>query len=292
MEFDQLKGFYQVAKLRSFTKAASKLYLTQPAISLQVKALEKELAGKLFERVGRRVSLTPAGDALFRLTEDIFGKLDEVRAVMSELNNLQRGRLVLGTSDTTSLYFIPELIKDFRKAYPNIELEIVNRMSQEVVRRVLDCEADLGIVSLPVAEARLMVVPLLRHRLVCVVAADHPLAGRKLVRPSDLGGQPMVALERGSTTRKRIDSYLSDHGVSARTVIELGSFETIKKFVAIGLGLSIIPELAARSGQDGIRAVRFHKAPRIELGAVYRKDRFLPHAARAFLDLARGHFKN
>ena len=290
MEFDQLKAFYWVAKLQSFTQAARKLFVSQPAISLQVKALEKELAEKLFERVGRRISLTNAGQIVFRKTEEVFLKVDEIRSVMSELSQLERGRFTLGTSDTTSLYFIPELIKEFLRAHPNIELQIVNRISQEIVRRVLDCEVDLGIVSLPVEEARLTVAPLIKHPLACVVASDHPLAGRKVVRPPDLAPHGMVALERSSTTQKRIDRFLADHGVTLRTVIELGSFETIKKFVAIGLGIAIIPERATRSGADGIRTVHFAKPPHIELGAVYRKDRFLPHPARAFLELAEAHF--
>jgi len=293
MEFDQLKGFYQVAKLRSFTGAASKLYLTQPAISLQVKALERELGERLFERVGRRITLTSAGEILYQLAEQVVGKLDEIKSVMGEIHRVERGRFTLGASDTTSLYFIPELIKEFRRAHPNIELVLVNRISQEVVRRVVDCEVDLGIVSLPVTEARLQVVPLLKHPLACVVSADHPLAARKHLRPEDLKGESMVALERGCTTQKEIDAFLGANGVTPKTVIELGSFEIIKKFVEIGLGIAIMPERAARTGADGIRLVHFAKsAPHIELAAVYRKDRFLPHTARAFLDLAVGHFKN
>src|SRR5262245_7518456 len=128
MEFDQLRGFYQVAKLRSFTVAASKLYLTQPAISLQVKALERELGERLFERVGRKVTLTSAGEILYRLAEEVVGKLDEIRSVMGEIRKMERGRFVLGASDTTSLYFIPGLIKEFRRAHPNIELVLVNRI--------------------------------------------------------------------------------------------------------------------------------------------------------------------
>jgi DNA-binding transcriptional LysR family regulator len=291
MEFDQLKGFFQVAKLKSFTEAAQKLYLTQPAISLQVKALEEEMGEKLFERVGRRIKLTHAGEILFRLTEDIVRKMDEIRSVMGELHSLERGRFILGASDTTSLYFIPDLIKEFRRAHPNIELLLVNRISQEVVRRVIECEVDLGIVSLPAAEPRLSVKPLIKHPMVCVVAADHPLAGRKMVRAADLAGEPMIALEKESTIRRRIDAYLSENGVQPRTVIELGSFEIIKKFVAIGLGISIIPERAASIGFDGIRAIPFAKnPPSIELGAIFRKDRFLAHSARAFLELAEKHF--
>ena len=292
MEFDQLKGFYYVSRLRSFTAAAGKLFLTQPAVSLQIKALEQELGEKLFERGGRRVALTAAGEALFRLAEEIVGKLDEVRVVMNELRNLERGRFSLGTSDTTSLYFIPELIREFRRAHPKIEIQIHNRISQEIVRSVVDGEVDLGIVSLPLGERRLEVRPLHRHRLTLVVARDHPFAGRKVVRPSDLSGEPMIALERTSTTQSRIDAYLRDHGVAPRTVIELGSFEIIKKFVAIGLGVALVPECAVERKPDGVEMIPLSKAPPpLELGAIHRKDRFLSQSARAFLALAVEHFR-
>ena len=291
MDFDQLKGFYQVARLKSFTKAAGKLYLTQPAISLQVKALEKELGVRLFDRVGRKIALTDAGESLVRLAEEILGKVSEVRVVMDDLSQLRRGRFSLGTSDTTALYFIPALVKEFRGAHPNVEMVIHNRVSQEIVRRVMDCEVDVGIVSLPVEDPRLEVVPLLENSVACVVALDHRFAHRKMIRPRELAGEAFVSLEKSTTTQRRIDAFLSRHGVTPRTVIELGSFEIIKKFVGIGLGISIIPICAVDPRVDGLSVVRFARhAPTLQLGLVHRKERFLPQSAQAFVALARAHF--
>ncbi len=133
--------------------------------------------------------------------------------------------------------------------------------------------------------------PLLKPPMVCIVSGSHALAGKKFVRPADIAGEPMIALEKDSTIRHRIDAYLGENGAQPRTVIELGSFEIIKKFVAIGLGISIVPERAAATGADGIKAIPFVKAPPfLELGAIYRKDRFLAHSGKAFLELAEKYF--
>src|SRR5262249_34138881 len=124
MEFDHLKGFYYVAKLGSFTEAAGRLFLTQPAISLQVKALEKELGERLFDRFGRSIRLTHAGSVLYNQVEVLVGKLDEIQRTVVELKKLERGKLSLGASDTTSIYFLPSLLKVFLKRHPKIDLSI------------------------------------------------------------------------------------------------------------------------------------------------------------------------
>ena len=120
MEFDHLRGFYYVAKLKSFTDAASRLFLTQPAISLQVKNLEKAIGEKLFHRHSRTIRLTETGEILFGIVEDLVGKLDDIQRVIHEIQRVERGRLSLGASDTLSLYYLPGLLKSFLGTYPNI----------------------------------------------------------------------------------------------------------------------------------------------------------------------------
>ena len=196
MEFDQLKGFYFVAKLGSFTAAASRLYLTQPAISLQVKALEKEIGERLFDRVGRKIRLTPAGKAIFSEVEDLIGKLDEIQQITAEFKSLDRGCLALGASDTTSIHVLPDLLRSFVELHPNVELSISSLFSSEVIRRVLDREVDLGIVTLPVDHPKLEVMRLFRQRLVCIVAPSHRLAARKRIGIEEIGEERLILLEK------------------------------------------------------------------------------------------------
>jgi DNA-binding transcriptional LysR family regulator len=291
MEFDHLRGFYHVAKLRSFTEAAGKLYLTQPAISLQVRNLERAIGEKLFHRQGRTICLTETGEILFGLVEELIAKLDDIQHAITEIQNVERGRLSLGASDTLSLYYLPALLKAFLGTYPNIELRITNQISEEVARRVADRELDLGLITLPAKRPKLEVLPLFCQRLVCICNPDHPLASRKMIDLRELSSERMIALERGSVTRERVDDYLSRSNSGTRPVLELSNFEVIKRYVAAGLGVAVVPEAAVLAERDNIRAVPLRQGVSIEVGLVYRQDRKLSHAARAFLELAKEFFR-
>jgi DNA-binding transcriptional LysR family regulator len=292
MEFDHLKGFYHVAKLGSFTEAAARLYLTQPAISLQIKALEREVGERLFDRIGRSIRLTSAGEALLKQVEELIGKLDEVQRVVDEIKNLDRGRLRLGASDTTSIYFLPELLKSFRKLHPKIELSITSLMSPEVIRKVLDREIDLGIITLPCeSRAKLQLIPLFQHRLVCIICRDHPLSARKVIDISEMCKEPLILLEQQSVTRKLIDGYFSKADHPLRPIMELSNFEITKRYVAAGLGISLVPEAAVAPPKDGFCAVALRQPLTVEVGVALRQDGKLSQAARSFLDLARTFFQ-
>ncbi len=291
MEFDHLRGFYFVARLGSFTEAAARLYLSQPAISLQVKALEKELGERLFDRVGRKIRLTHAGELLYVEAEGLLAKLEELEGTVRELKSLERGRLGLGASDTTSIYFLPGLLKCFRQAYPGVEVSISSVMSPQVVRKVLDRDVDLGIVTLSKAALELEVIPLFGERLVCIVSPDHAFAARKVVGAEELAAQPLILLEKGSVTRERVDGFFASVRSPLRPIMELSNFEIIKRYVAAGLGVSFVPEAALEPHRDGVRSVALRPELSVMVGAVFRKDRKLSHPARTFLSMAQEYFR-
>ncbi|MGQ9590617.1 MAG: LysR family transcriptional regulator [Planctomycetota bacterium] len=292
MEFDHLKGFYFVAKLGSFTEAASRLYLTQPAISLQVKALEKEVGERLFDRVGRTIRLTPAGSVIFKHVEELIGKLNEIQRVVGEIKNLECGRVDLGASDTTSMYVLPGLIEAFRSAHPKVDVSIVSLFSLEVTRKVLDREVDLGIVTIAEVPEVLATVPLYRQRFVCIAAKAHPLAARKLVSAKDLASSPIIGLSKHSLTRRQVDGYLAQAGASCTPFLELSNFEIVKSYVAAGLGVALVPEVAVEGCSDRFSIVALEEAPSVQLGIVYRKDREFSRPARTFLAMAEEYFRN
>ncbi len=294
MEFDQLKGFYYVAKLGSFTAAAGRLYLTQPAISLQVKALEKELGERLFDRVGRKIRLTHAGKAIFSEAEDLVGKLDEIQRIAEEFKSLDRGRLALGASDTTSIYVLPDLLKRFVERYPNVDLSISSFFSSEVARRVLDREVDLGIVTLPVRDAKLKleVLPLFQQRLVCIVAPGHRLATRKRVGIEEFGKERLILLEKGSSTRQQICDLLNSGGNLTKPALELSNFEIIKRYVSVGLGISVVPEATVDPRSDALCPLKLKKNLTLTSGIVYRRDRKMTHSTSAFLEMAKEFFQS
>jgi len=290
MEFDHLKGFFYVAKLGSFTEAAGRLYVTQPAISLQVKALEKEVGEKLFDRVGRSIKLTHAGSILYRQVEGLIAKLDEIQRTVGEIKSLEVGRLFLGASDTTSMYFLPCLLKAFLKVHARIDLRIVSLISAHVIRKVLDREIDLGIVTLSGTVFSLETLPLFRQQFVCIACRDHPFADRKVVDLQEISGEPMIVLEKQCLTRQIIDGHLEQQCSKLRPVIELSNFEIIKHYVCAGLGIALVPEAAVQSARDGISVIRLRNPLSVDVGIVFRKDRELSQPARAFLVMAREFF--
>ena len=149
MDFTQLQGFVQVAQEGSFTRAAEKLYLTQPALSLQIKALETELGMPLFERRNRQVYLTEAGRMVLERAQEILSKVEQIREQVAAYQGMQRGRVQIGTSDTTCLYVLPALVQTFRSQFPNIDIHLTNKPSGEVASLLKDGVVDFGIVTLP-----------------------------------------------------------------------------------------------------------------------------------------------
>jgi DNA-binding transcriptional LysR family regulator len=290
MELDQLKGFYYAAKLQSFTETASRLYVTQSAISHQIKALEAEIGEPLLLRVGRRVRLTATGEMLFGPIEALLDRLDALETTVKELRSLERGRLRLGASDTASIYFLPELLRRFRAAHPGVEVSISSLVSPQVVRKVLEREVDLGIVSLGPLPECLDAVPLYRESLVCLAPGGHPFGDRPFVTAADLASEALILLEPGSVTRRRIDEHFTAAEARLAPTLELSNFEIIKRYVAAGLGISIAPRVVLGDGAQELLAIPLHPGIELEGGLVFRRDRKLARTALAFLELARSHF--
>lgn len=289
MEMHQLRGFFEVARERSFTRAAERLFLTQPAISLQLKALEEELGQALFERGRKSVRLTPAGEILFRYVREVFSRLEEAENEIAALGRLLGGRLVIGTSDTNCTYILPPVLEAFGQRYPGVELDIRNRMSAEVGQLVLDHEVDFGLATLPVRHRDLACEALFGRRDVLVCPPGHELAGRKFIRLQTLGQYPLLVLERGSTSRRLLEDAFRAVGLELQTAMNLGGIEVIKRFVEIGLGLALVPRFAVRGEVETgrVAAVEVRGLETRAVGLVEHRGRRRSPAAEAFVDLLR-----
>jgi len=289
MEFEQLRGFLETAREKSFTRAAEKLFRTQPAVSLQIKSLESELGRRLFERHGKRVSLTEAGRLLYVHAERIFSIVDRIRHDVSGLDELRTGRLSIGTSDTNCAYVLPPVVEAFRQAYPGVEIQLTDRMSPEVARLVVDGVVDFGIATLPVYDSRLDTELLFNREEVVIASAEHPLAQRTRLSIKDLANEPVLALEQGSTSRSLADRIFLQAGLQPRIVMELGSIEVIKRYVEIGLGIAIVPEVAVRSelSEGRLSSLSVCGIPAREVGIVQRTGGHLSPSAEAFIEFLR-----
>jgi len=291
MDLDQLRGFIETAREKSFTRAAEKLFLTQPAVSLQIKALEEELGERLFERRGKRVSLTEAGRLLFSRAEEILGMVELVRQDLMALGELKVGRLCIGTSDTNCAYVLPPAVKAFRQAYPDIEIRLTDRMSPEVVRLVMEGTVDFGLATLPVSEPRVETLPLFARKDVVICAPAHPLGKAGAVALEDMAVYPMLMLEQGATSRGLTDRMFAEAGVVPKVAMELGSIEVIKRFVEIGLGVALAPEVAIceEVAAGRLLAVPLKGAPVRQVGVIRRVGSHFSPAARVFLDFLEKH---
>jgi DNA-binding transcriptional LysR family regulator len=293
MELYQLRSFLRVAAEGSFTRAGEALHLSQPAVTQHVGALERELGTALFERTGRGVRLTPAGEALAQAARGSLALLEEGRQRIADLSAGLSGRLLLGAGVTTSVFQLPGWLRAFREAYPGIEVVVRTGRSREVATLALDREIDLGIVTSPVGHEELVARPLYDEAIHLVAPPGDPLAGRE-VPLAKLERAPLILFSRGSGFRDYLDRSLSVAGVVPRVKMESDSVEAIKSFVAVGLGLSFLPAAAVAGEIDtgALALLRVRDLPPLSrtTSVLYRRDRILGPGARGFLTVLEERF--
>jgi LysR family transcriptional regulator, low CO2-responsive transcriptional regulator len=289
MDFDQLRTFVEVAKLGSFSRAGQKVYRSQSAVSAQIRQLEQEYGEKLLDRVGKSVRLTPAGEVLFEYAGKLLALRNESQRAVADQAATPRGMLSIGANEATCLYVLPEIFEEYHRLYPAVRISIYRNFSRKILERVEEGTVDVGIATLPVKSSCLRVHPIFRDRIMLMASAGSPLAKRKSVRTSEIVDQPLIFPKTGST-RRMLDKLFRPYRARLRVTMELPSVGMIKRFVADGLGVSLISASFAR---DEVRAGQVKLIPLEDvelwrvLGLVYRHDRTLPRAATAFIELIR-----
>ncbi len=294
MELRQLESFREVVREGSFTAAARNLHMTQPAVSLHIKALEQELDARLLERDAKGVRLTPPGEVLLEAAETVLASLDEASRRIRELESPERGVLLLACGDTVALHLLPPVLKAFRKAHPLAEVQIQNHGSKEIVERVMRRETDLGVVTRPPwLDPTIWARTIHVENLVLALPRKHDLAGVKSLDLTHLQDEPAVLLAKPAETRYLIDRALGKAGVDVRVVMESSNLEVVKAYVRDGLGLSIVPEMAL-TGQDRrwleIRALP-DAFPQRRIALIRRKDRKPGLLVMTLLELLAEHFR-
>jgi DNA-binding transcriptional LysR family regulator len=288
MDFDQLETFLEVARLSSFSRAAEKRFRTQPAISAQIRGLEDEIGAKLLDRSGGKVSLTGAGKAFQKYAEDAIQARRAVVTAMAEMERVPRGEIVVGANEGTCLHVLPEVFSEFKKQYPGVSVNINRLESAGILGGVIDNSVDFGVISLPVNDNRLTVVPIHRDELVIITPPRHPLSKTKSATLADASQYPLLIPEAGHT-RDAIEEFFHERKLKLNISMELDSSELLKRFVAADVGIGFI----ARSNVlEDVRAGVLVALPiadatiRRDLALVFRKDKALSRAALAFIDIA------
>jgi LysR family cyn operon transcriptional activator len=250
MELRQIQYFMAVAKHQNFSRAAEHVHVSQPSLSVQIRGLEQELAARLFDRLGRKVVLTQAGE-LFRIhAERALLELEQAAHVVHELQGAKRGRLVVGALSTVNSYLITPLVTRFKQRFPDVQLQVHPQPSSDVVTGLLANRLDLGICLLPLAHPQLTVIPLLEERLALVVPPGM-LIGKKRVRMQDLAALPLVLMPVDYCLRRMVEAECAKAGVDPKVVLEMSSPDGILEAVAEGTGATILPELYVRSRLSG-----------------------------------------
>ena len=253
-------------------------------MSQQIKTLERELGHVL---VDRRSGLpTAIGDVLYRRGRDLVLAAEGLREELADLDETWSRDLRVGSSDTTALYILPRFVKAFAERMPDTRLVTVSRSTDAIVEHVLKGDVDLGIVTLPCAHADLHEQALWDLKLAAAVPRNHPLATRKRVRLQHLAEYPYLALQTQTRTGSSLWEHFRSHGVEPAVILDSGSFEVIKRYVAEGLGISVLPELFVSPG-DGVTIVHVAQLPVLHIGAIWRRGAYQSRATREFLALLR-----
>ena len=247
LDLRQVEVFYYVAKFRSFSKAAEALLLTQPTISGHIKALEESLTLVLFDRLGREVTLTQAGEVLYNYAKRLLSVKTAAVQALQELQGGVSGELLVGSSSTPGQYVLPPILGHFKRQYPDITVVLPITDTMDTIERIVHGDLELGIVGAWVQHAQVIYERFVEDELVLAVAHNHPWAQQGLVPLEALATQPFIQRERGSGSRLVMEQTLKQHGfepATLRTVAEMGSTEAIKQGIKAGIGISIVSRIA------------------------------------------------
>jgi len=293
----RLQVFYAVGKVLSFTKAAESLHMTQPAVTFQVRQLEEHFKARLFDRTHNRISMTEAGQVVFRYAERIFELYDEMEQAVGEITGEMSGHLVIGASTTLAEYVLPSLLGEFSQRFPEVTISLKVGNTDAVVAMVEENTIDLGIVEAPVVSGHLDVEVCRQDELVMIVPPGHEMAGLSSVVPGQLVDKVFVSREQGSGTRGVFQTYLADNGVENDTInviLDLASPEAVKGAVEAGMGLSVVSRtiLAKELRLGTLIAVPLDPRLLRPFSFVRKKQKFRLPVMTELLEFARVYFQN
>jgi len=287
----RLRVFYTVARHLSFTKAAEVLFMTQPAVTFQVKQLEEHFNTRLFERGQGRIALTPAGRLVLSYAERILALTGEMETRVGELTGAVSGPLLIGASTTIAEFMLPQILGEFKARHPQVQAHLSVANSETIENRVADNTLDIGLIESPAHLATLESEACCDDELVLICAPGHALAGNASVAAADVANHPFVSREDGSGTREFADRYFRQCEVSAddlEIVMELGSPEAIKGVVASGMGVSIVSRATiVKELKLGLLAAVPLEPPLIRtLSLVFPREKFRSRLLQSFADFA------
>jgi DNA-binding transcriptional LysR family regulator len=289
MDINQLEVLVTVARERSFSRAAEVLDRTQPAISQAIRRLEGDIGEKLFDRSSKDGTLTFAGETLLTYAKQMLNLRQNAQQAITEMRNLQHGKVTISANEHTVFYLLP-VIEEFRRQHPLIKIEVQRGVASRIPSQITAREVELGVISFTPNDDSLRSIPVMSDELVLVVSPNHPLAAKTEVSIKDLGTEIFVAHNAPSPYRRKVIESFEKHKTRLNIAVELPSLEAIKRLVARGVGLALVPRITARAEINaGLLRELTVKEMKLErkLNVIYRRNSELTHAAEAFLRVAK-----
>ena len=282
----QLRAFCFAAQSGSISRAAESMFLSQPSISLLIKALEKDLKEPLFERKGPKIKLTKEGSILLDLALPLVEGLESLPEALSErCNNTVSGELNIAAGESTIMYILPKIIKQFKTAFPQIRVQLNNVTGRDGLTMLRAGEVDFAVGSMLNVPDDIIYIPTLTYDPVLITPLDHALAGKVDVTIEDIGPYGLILPPRHLSTWRMVQLVFQQHRVDFKVALEAGGWEVIKKYVEMGLGVSIVTSICL-SEDDNLASIPLNKYfPQRNYGIVVRRGKILTPAARGFFEL-------
>jgi LysR family transcriptional regulator, low CO2-responsive transcriptional regulator len=286
----QIRAFVATVKLGTLSRAAESLYLSQPSISLQLQALERELGVELLQRSRRRINLTDAGEALYALARPLIEGWENIdRDFQTKIQGLQAGKLTIAAGSSTIQYLLPELVRRYRERFPAVQLQLANVTGKDGMALLRADSADFAVGSMLDVPNDIAWAPVHHYDPMLITPLDHPLARKENITLQDLSPYGLILPPQRLSTYRLVDLVFQQNQVPYQVAIEVGGWEVIKEYVAMGLGISIVTGICISDTDRTRLAVRNMRQyfPQRSYGVVMRKGKFLSAEARAFIDLIR-----
>ncbi|MFD0715865.1 LysR family transcriptional regulator [Paenibacillus sp. GCM10027626] len=289
MDIRQLSYFLEVANHASFSKASESIHLSQPTLSKMVKSLEDELGVVLLNRSTRKVALTDAGEAVQLHAQLILNAVQHLRAAVADLTEMRAGRFSLGLPPVIGSSFFPKVIAEFNKRYPDIRIQLIEEGGKRIEQMLLEGAIDLGVIVLPADERLFEIVPIVERHLNLVTHRSHPLAGKTKVRLSDLQHEPFILFRQEFNLHDRVKEACIQEGFEPHIAYESTQWDFIYELISANQGISLLPEtICAKLDKKQVRVVRTVDPPiHWDLAIIWKKDGYLSHAAKGWVDFAK-----
>ena len=276
----QLRAFCHVARLGSITQAAERIFSSQPAVSLQMRALEEDINVALLERKGPHIALTAAGREFYRLVEPLVEDVDRLPETFGEQYHGVAAELRIAAGETAATAVVPRFLEQFWQQHPGTRVNVMTGTGRQCLSWLRAYDVDLVVAAMDVEPADLEFSPILSTDYVVITPEDHPLAGRTSATLQELGPHPLVLHTAGTYTRQFAELYMRQHGLSRRVAVEVDGWSAIRDCVETGLGIAIVPELCLSERDRVWRIPLDNRVPPRIYGAVTRRDRSVPAPVR------------